>query len=82
MFIAKRVGLNCSGRGKYITSTDISPPSTGLFPAVPEYNLSPILNLLILRAMDGGPSAEGQSLEIFSPQGYISKEAEGEKNNV
>ena len=41
-------GLNYLGRGKYITSTDISPPSTGHFPAIPEYNLSPIPNLLIL----------------------------------
>jgi len=42
------VGLNCSGRGKYITSTDNSPPSTGLFPIIPEYNSARILNFLIL----------------------------------
>ena len=50
------VGLNCSGRGKYITSTDISPPSTGLFPFIPEYNLPPILNLLILRPYESKKS--------------------------
>ena len=49
-------GLNYLGRGKYITSTDISPPSTGHFPAIPEYNLPPILNLLILRPYESKKS--------------------------
>jgi hypothetical protein len=38
----------CPGRGKYITSTDNSPSSTGLFPLVPEYNDTHLLNFLIL----------------------------------
>jgi hypothetical protein len=50
------MGLNCSGRGKYITSTDISPPSTGLFPVIPEYNLPPLLNLLILACYESKES--------------------------
>jgi hypothetical protein len=47
-YICGHSGVMCSGRGKYITSTDNSPPSTGLFPIIPEYNSARILNFLIL----------------------------------
>ena len=49
-----------SGGGKYIISTDKSPPSTALFPRVPEYNIRRLGILLILGPYERKKSKTGR----------------------